>query len=142
MNLKIDLCCHGLKSAKTIEGRYVLPLGDCYIDCRGVPNPAYAKVTLGTGDDSLTRIWIRGQLGPWALSAFMDQVRGSIKHLKTRRGEKWHDKPFTIVCLCAHGIHRSRAMMHILAGELVKDHTVFIDGVGAVTACPSIKGVR
>ena len=90
------------------------PQVDCYVDCRGVPNPLYGGPS-GTGHDPKVREWVREELGR-GLPIYVELIQDGLRMLPTRRGVGHEaDKPFIICCLCAHGIHRSVSMKHILA---------------------------
>ena len=93
-----------------------LPSADCYVDCRGIPNPIYGGPA-GTGHDLGVRKWVRERLNQaHEQHLYVDLVSASINALTTRRGAGHEtDKPFVVCCMCAHGIHRSVAMKHLLA---------------------------
>ena len=114
-DLKIILKSYGLKSGQP------LPPADCYIDCRGVPDPSQAIGGSGlgfggNGDLPAVQTWIASHI---VLLPYREIVGDHLSKLSTRRGVGHeYDKPFIILTMCAHGIHRSRAMKHILAREL------------------------
>lgn len=95
-----------------------LPKADCYLDCRGIENPmrhGYANgVMLGAQSIVITENYSQ-------LNAFQRIIKDHIHQLPNRRGKDWDQKPFVICCMCAHGIHRSVAVKHILASELVAE---------------------
>ena len=95
------------------------PHADLYIDCRGVPDPSHAVITAqepGTGDMIAQRQWVKERVN---LTLYTDLIADHLRRLTTRRGVGLeYDKPFNILTLCAHGIHRSRAMKWLLAERL------------------------
>lgn len=108
-NLSIVFHSFGVKSGQEF------PKADLYLDCRGVAEPSGAGLS-GTGDNPDVQDWVNLNSN---LSPYFDMVIGGISRLSTRRGVgKEYEKPFTVVTMCAHGIHRSRAVKHILAKTL------------------------
>lgn len=102
--------------AKGEPDQYLIPKADLYLDCRGVANPAHGGPG-GSGDDIEVQNWV-GKHSAQDLIAFGDQIYANIQRLTTRKGAgKEYDKPFRIMCMCAHGIHRSRSVKHILARQ-------------------------
>ena len=94
------------------------PPADLYLDCRGVANPMHAIGLNGTGDDPGVQKWVEIHCD---MMGFHHTVYSALIRLTTRRGAgKEFEKPFNIVCMCAHGIHRSRSMKHILGRWLVE----------------------
>lgn len=87
---------------------------DLYLDCRACYDPSQHS---GTGDDTRLQLLVRDRT---PITAYMEIVKGFIDTWPNRRME-WQD-PFahslTIHCFCAWGMHRSRAMKHIIADEL------------------------
>ena len=104
--LPITLSSFGLKSGQPF------PPADLYIDCRGVADPSQSGLS-GSGDSVHIQQWVSEHTNT---SPYYDMVVGGLLRLTTRRGRgQEYDKPFHIVCMCAWGIHRSRAMKYILA---------------------------
>lgn len=120
--LQLKLISAGVKSSNP------LPPADLYIDCRGIPNPVYAK-TLGgqSGDVKVVQDWVKANAGK-EINNFTEQILNSIPQIPTRRnhGDDPFEKPYVVAFLCAHGIHRSRSMKNII-GERLKGMTK-IDG--------------
>ena len=109
-HLSITLASFGVKTGME------WPKADLYIDCRGVANPMHTAGLCGTGDEGEVQEWVRTYTDVFP---YYDIVREALTRLTTRRGEgKEFDKPFHIVTMCAHGIHRSRAMKHIIGKHL------------------------
>lgn len=112
INTKIDktllflqFISFGVKSGKEF------PKADCYLDCRGVVDPSHTIG--GTGDDPKVQTYIKTFS---SIFPYFDTLRCHLDCLTSRRGSGHeYDKPFVVCCMCAHGIHRSRAMKHILA---------------------------
>jgi hypothetical protein len=102
-----------------------LPKSDFLVDCRSVANPFHVPA-LGalTGDDLKIQLWVRDHSN---VKAIMATVEEAISRIPVRRNNQPdpYKEPFEICCFCAHGIHRSRAMKHIIASELnLKGYTV------------------
>lgn len=100
----------------------LLPKADLYLDCRVIPNPFLVKgVGSFTGENPIVQQWVleHGQL---FISSFSQLITDGIAQIPTRR--KGKDDPFAapyVICtMCAHGIHRSRAMKHLLADRFRK----------------------
>lgn len=111
-HLTIQIQSFGIKSGQPF------PLGiDLYLDCRGVIDPSQNGIA-GNGDNLEVQAFVKHNS---ATFAYFDLTLQGIYRLTTRRGEgKEFDKPFQVLTMCAHGIHRSRAMKHILA-EWLRD---------------------
>lgn len=108
-NLKIEMFNFGCKHVDKLPG------AELYLDCRGVANPSHGGPG-GTGDDPQVQDWVRynSDLTPYCL-----MIQDALSRLITRKGEGHEfDKPFRIATFCAHGIHRSRAIKHLLANFL------------------------
>ena len=113
LHLPIVLMSFGVKSGQ------LFPPADLYLDCRGCADPSH--VMSGTGDDPEVQEWVWDRSAN-ILQAYRGLIWESISRLTTRRGAgKEFDKPFVILTMCAHGIHRSRAMKHILGRWLRAD---------------------
>lgn len=108
-NLFITLRSFGVKSGEPF------PPAELYLDCRGLANPIYGGPS-GTGDDPKVQGWVANFSD---ITLYFRLVEEAFSRLTTRKGKgKEYDAPFRIVCMCAHGIHRSRSLKHILAGWL------------------------
>lgn len=111
------------------------PPADLYIDARSCADPTSANYKrrepdaeliahnlydmltgIDTGEDKKVQRWIEKE-SPQSFASFMMQVEAAMERIPSRRrGEKDpYAKPFVVCCLCAWGIHRSRATKHILA---------------------------
>lgn len=107
-NLEIVLRSFGVKSGKDF------PSADTYIDCRGIPDPSH--YTSGNGDDPAVQQWVKEKID---LGLYYELVMQHFSMLTLRKGQgNEFDKPFIILCMCAHGIHRSRALKNLLAASL------------------------
>lgn len=105
---------------KSISESHPLPKADLYLDCRPLPNPFHdAAVRIYTGDAPKTQAWMLERAQPF-LKSFYQQVVDGLEMIPGRRAQddKPFGKPYTVCLLCAHGIHRSRAMKHILGAKL------------------------
>ena len=96
---------------------------DLLLDARVAPNPSYDK-TIGslTGDDIRVQNWMRREIGA-QLDTYRDMILLGLSTLKKRRepdGGDPYGKPFIVGIFCAHGIHRSRSLKHLLREELRK----------------------
>lgn len=110
--LQIILRNHGIKSGP-------VPPADLYLDCRALYNPFHDPACQGSGDNSAVQqlVWTHSEASIRCMANIIDEA---VTRLPIRRGANWFDKPFVILCLCAHGIHRSRATKHLLA-RLLRD---------------------
>lgn len=96
-----------------IKGSKAFPKADLYIDVRGVANPSASGGPGGTGDSPTVQQWVRLHSD---ITPYTQLIEQALSRMTSRRGHgKEYDKPFRIVTMCAHGIHRSRACKHILA---------------------------
>lgn len=105
---------------KNLSEQHPLPKADLYLDCRPLPNPFYAsEVRAFSGDDPKTQDWLLERAQPFVKS-FYQQIVDGLERIPARRmgNELPFDKPYTVCLMCAHGIHRSRAMKHILGAKL------------------------
>lgn len=106
--LPITLISFGVKSGKPF------PKADCYLDVRGAADPSFAVA--GNGDDPAVQKYV---MGFSSITPYLEVISEHLRRLTSRRGEgNEYNKPFVVCCMCAHGIHRSRAMKHILASML------------------------
>lgn len=104
---------HGVKNSAPF------PTAHCYVECRGVPDASNAME--GGGALFTHQQFVKEKLGAYRIGEYVSLVKQGIDKLPERRkGEDMYGKPFIICCLCAHGIHRSVAMKHILAAEFHK----------------------
>jgi RNase adaptor protein for sRNA GlmZ degradation len=98
-----------------------LPPADYYLDCRVVYNPFHDPTLAGkTGDDLSVQLKVR-ELSP-SVDAMRDLLREAIRRIPTRRkgeGKDPYEKPFVVCCFCAHGIHRSRSVKHLLSRDMI-----------------------
>ena len=100
-----------------------IPYVDFYLDCRGAADAFQAGIT-GTGDDLPVQEWIRKHSQP---ARYLLSLEEAFSRLTTRRGVgKEFARPFYVLCLCARGIHRSRAVKHILIHALRQDGYQFV----------------
>lgn len=117
---RIIITSGGVKSLN-----YTLPKADIYIDCRGVANPCYGMS--GSGDDPKVQEWVEKNT---TVHPYVEIILETLTRIPMRRRgqEEPFKEPVRIMCFCAHGIHRSRAMKHILSNRLkaagVKEVTV------------------
>jgi RNase adaptor protein for sRNA GlmZ degradation len=100
-----------------------LPPADLYLDCRVIPNP-YLVTELGefTREDTKVMEWVKEHGAPY-LDSFYQLIIDGLQQIPSRRLGKADpfERPYTVCTMCAHGIHRSRAMKYLLATQLVKD---------------------
>ena len=110
-HLKVVFSSFGVKNNQP------LPPAECYIDCRGVPDPSkVVGLPALTGDSPELQEYVENNID---LGPYISMLHQHFARLGTRKGiGHEYDKPFRIVTMCAHGIHRSRAMKHILAKHL------------------------
>lgn len=110
VKLPIILMSFGIKSGLDF------PIVDLYLDCRGCADPS--REMSGTGDDPNVQAWVEAHS---FTGTYRELIKDALLRLTTRRGAgKEFDNPFVILTMCAHGIHRSRAMKHIL-GRCLRD---------------------
>jgi len=103
--LTIEFRSFGIKTG-------TIPKADCYIDCRGVPDPVNRIVTKDSPSDAE---WIRNSID---VMVYIRLIEDHLWYLSKRRGDKLFSRPFVILCMCAWGKHRSPAMKRILAEQL------------------------
>lgn len=110
-------------SAGVKNGLGNLPLADLYLDCRSMVNP-YHEAGLGglTGDDPRVIAFVEEQNTP-VINAFLALIWETLERIPSRRRSRPDPflAPIRVCCVCAHGIHRSRAMKHILARRIQKE---------------------
>ena len=98
------------------------PPADLYLDCRILPNPAHQpKLGGASGDHPSVQNWMRGSASKF-ISSFRQEIIDGLDQVPGRRNGKddpWA-APYRIAFVCAHGIHRSKAMKHIIA-DLLKE---------------------
>lgn len=117
-NLKIELFNFGVKHEKEF------PKAELFLDCRGVANPSHSGGPNGTGDDPEVQAWVakNSDLSPYTM-----MVEDAFSRLITRKGAgSEFEKPFRIAAMCAHGIHRSRAIKHLLARYLQNSGYLYV----------------
>lgn len=91
-----------------------LPKADYYIDCRAVKNPFHEPSLNGlSGDDSRVQQYVKDHSNIGAMADLLEEAISRVP--SRRRGEKDQDRPFEVLCFCAHGVHRSRSVKHLLA---------------------------
>jgi hypothetical protein len=110
---------HGLKSRMAQWGTKdtpcpLVPKADLYLDCRGLidghqvdlPSAQYRQLL----EEACNTTY----------EAMVTTVVESLKNLAARRRFVADPtaEPYEILCLCAYGMHRSKASKHILAGRL------------------------
>lgn len=117
--MKLIFSNFGVKSSQPF------PKADYYIDCRSIANPFHdAEVGYGTGDDIVVQEWVKQHTN---MATYYDLMEEALTRLPIRRGPNFDKKPFEVCCLCAHGIHRSRAMKNILADKHKKIGTYEVE---------------
>lgn len=98
-----------------------IPPADLYLDCRALYNPFHDLSCEGSGDLPSVQalVWKHSEGSVRAMAKIVEEA---ITRIPVRRREAADpfEEPFVIVCLCAHGIHRSRATKYLLA-DLLKD---------------------
>jgi len=105
---------------KRVGNNHPMPRADYYLDCRPIPNPFLEpKLATLTGDDGEVIAWVKLRSRKF-IDSFIQIIEDGIHQIPTRRlgNTTPYAKPVIIATMCAHGIHRSRAMKHILAEEL------------------------
>ncbi len=111
-HLHIEFSSFGVKNNSP------LPAAECFIDCRGVPDPSRVVGFMsGTGDNPTLQEYVEQNMD---VGPYLRLLNDHFSRLITRKGAGHEfDKPFRVVTMCAHGIHRSRAMKHILSKHLI-----------------------
>lgn len=95
-----------------VKGDKEFPKADLFLDCRGVANPSHGGPP-GSGDDLDVQMWVAEHSN---LRPYVEMVKMALSRMTARRGVgNEFEKPFRIACMCAHGVHRSRSMKHLLA---------------------------
>lgn len=96
-----------------VKGSKDFPKADLYLDVRGVANPSASGGPGGNGDNPVVQAWVSKNSD---IAPYTELIEQALSRMTSRRGAgKEYEKPFKIVTMCAHGVHRSRAMKHILA---------------------------
>lgn len=108
-NLVVIMTHYGLKATQIGQIK-----ADCHLDCRGVPD---AVGSGRNGDDPEVQNWVASQID------LLAYIRIVVDHLlaveSRRRGEvDPYLRPVKVATFCAFGIHRSRAMKHLIADYL------------------------
>jgi RNase adaptor protein for sRNA GlmZ degradation len=96
-----------------------LPKADLYLDCRVLPNPVFIDGIGSTGDDPKMQQWMITNGAPF-IESFTQLIEDGIHQIPKRRSGKedpW-EEPYRICFMCAHGIHRSRSMKHLMGQRL------------------------
>jgi len=113
--VKLELSWHGIKRLPAKDGFRTIPRADLYIDCRGI---AEKGIPGFTGKSPEFQAAIRKASAP-TLRAFVGQIIDALPHIPSRRGGTDPFKEaFTVLFMCAHGVHRSVASCHIVAEAL------------------------
>lgn len=110
--LKLVFINHGMKTGGP------LPRADFYLDCRGIADPSRSVGSpSGTGDTPAVQDWIRKKVD---LRPYKQLITDGLWAIPGRRRSEPlpYARPYVICTFCAFGIHRSRAMKHLLANEL------------------------
>lgn len=95
-----------------VKGLEKMPKADLYLDCRGIANPSHGGPS-GTGDEVDVQYWVATHSN---IKPYCEMVEMALSRMTARRGAgKEFEKPFKILCMCAHGVHRSKSMKHLLA---------------------------
>lgn len=95
-----------------VKGLDKMPKADLYLDCRGIANPSHGGPN-GTGDDIDVQLWVATHSN---IKPYCEMVEMALSRMTARRGAgKEFEKPFKILAMCAHGVHRSKSMKHLLA---------------------------
>jgi hypothetical protein len=125
---KLVFISAGWKSCKTaypgqdendIKQSLLMPKADLYLDCRVIPNPTFISGIGATGDDPRMQEWVEENAQAYVKS-FSQLIIDGLQQVPSRRKGKdnpW-EAPYIICTMCAHGIHRSRSMKHILARKM------------------------
>lgn len=97
----------------------VLPAAHFYLDARHIIDPS--KEFAASGDDLKVQEYVMAH-DSGAIAASLSSLRTAISCIPSRRRNRsaadiWKD-PFEVLCVCAHGVHRSRALKHIMARKL------------------------
>lgn len=114
--LKLVFQSYGLKTAKPI------PKADLYFDCRCVVDGSSVPNVGGTGDSKAMQDYVKA-MSPMSINGFVGQLREGIARIPSRRSDREDPfaDPFVVLCMCAHGIHRSRSVKNILAERFKAD---------------------
>lgn len=96
-----------------------LPKADLYLDCRVIRNPFHVPELKGaSGDDAKVQKWVM-EANPEIYKRFVETVDDLIDTLPARRqGEQPFERPVVVCFMCAHGVHRSRAMKNLVGYAL------------------------
>jgi RNase adaptor protein for sRNA GlmZ degradation len=112
----IRLINSGWKACKVQKNKLVGPAKDA--------NNPYLVTELGefTREDTKVMEWVKEHGAPY-LDSFYQLIIDGLQQIPSRRLGKADpfERPYTVCTMCAHGIHRSRAMKYLLATQLVKD---------------------
>lgn len=109
--LTVEIASFGVKNLAVHDS---FPKAELYLDCRGVTDPSLTPgAPVGNGDNPDVQEWVEFHND---ISPYTQLTIRAMQRLVSRRGVGHEfDSPFRILTMCAHGIHRSRAMKHILA---------------------------
>lgn len=113
--LELVFQSYGLKTGKP------LPKADLYFDCRAVGE--HGGFTSGlTGKDQSFQDMVETSSAS-AISAMESILYEAIPLIPARRSQSTNPyaEPFVVLCMCAHGIHRSVATKHILAKYMIEN---------------------
>lgn len=103
-----------------------VPKADLILDCRVVSNPHHVEgLRERAGDDPEVIAHVRTS-SPAYLN-FLELIEEGVTRLHSRRRDEPdpYQRPFTVACGCAYGVHRSVAMKHILAHALRERGWIF-----------------
>ena len=113
-SLHLKLISFGLKTTHGADE----PPADLYVDCRGVWDPTLNGIKASkSGDTEEVQAAIKGAA---PVDAYYRMIVCGFENIpKRRRGEaNPYARPYTIAFFCAYGIHRSRAMKHLIGNRL------------------------
>ena len=109
--LRLILLSHGIKHGS-------MPKADFYVDCRCVADPLRGgETSLGGGIKFIEKF------SHQTLATIQFMISDAIELIPARRHEKTDPfaDPFIICFFCAHGMHRSPAVKHIMSRKLLAD---------------------
>ena len=105
------------------ENCRIVPKADLYIDCRGIRE---AGLKGASGHDPAFQAGVK-EHSSVSLQAIEDLIIDSLRHIGTRRAGvlKPLEQPYTVMFMCAYGVHRSVSTGTIIAQRLrAKGYTV------------------
>lgn len=112
-NLPIIVSSHGVKTGP-------MPAAHYYVDARSVWCPVgnhKGMTYVGTGDDQPIQDAVEEKSDIESILKLVDEAIGRTPARRNYKPD-WYKHPFHICVLCAWGVHRSRAVKHIIADYL------------------------